>query len=151
LKLTPGQVRTILGLAPETYRHWRKALPPLAQRRGQGPSFTVGDLVAVAVVKGLVDACGLRVSALQDVSVRLFETCNRVGWTVLERSSLVIDVAGNSVSVTADSPAVSAVSPVLVIPCAPLMAQLRDKLLHGEALEAQQYLRFPPTAMGTRA
>jgi hypothetical protein len=151
LKFTPGQVRTILGMKPETYRHWRRALPALRPQRGQSPSFTVGDLAALAVTKTLVDTCGLRVSALAEVSVRLFETCNRIGWTVLERSSLVIDVVGATVSVTGDSSPAGAANPLLVVPCAPLLAQLRNNLLHGEATEVQQYLSFPPTAIGSRA
>ena len=59
---TPGQLRTVARIPVETFRHWKKALPPLRRDRGHSPCFTPGDLVAVAVVRTLSNDLGLRVS-----------------------------------------------------------------------------------------
>ena len=93
MKLSPGQVREVLGLTQDTYRHWKAALPPVAGRNGYRPCFTHGDLFAMALVKALTDDAGVRVSALHAVAAGIFDHCGKHSWTELERSTLVLELA----------------------------------------------------------
>ncbi len=92
---TPGQLRSAILIAPETYRHWKKALAPLRRGRGHSPCFSSGDLVAVSVVQALATNMAIRVGALAPIAETLFTLCNLSPWPALERAKLVIDVAGD--------------------------------------------------------
>ena len=78
LLYTPGQLRDAAGLSAETYRHWKKTLAPLRRARGHSPSFTPGDLVAVAIVRVLTETFGIRVGMLGSVAEPLFALCKPV-------------------------------------------------------------------------
>ena len=94
MKLTPGQVQSLLALPRETFRHWKKiTLPPLAQRNGYSPCFSLGDLFAMALIKAVTDEAGIPVRNMHAASVSLFEQCGRQSWAGFERSSLVIELA----------------------------------------------------------
>src|SRR5271169_2835273 len=76
LQYTPGQLRALVGIPQETFRHWKKALGPLRRGRGHSPCFAPGDLVAVAVARVLVTDIGVRIGALEQVADTLFRICN---------------------------------------------------------------------------
>src|SRR6266568_5159474 len=92
MKLTPGQVQTLLSLPPETFRHWKKVLPPLWQRNGYSPCFSLGDVLAMALIKAMTDDAAIPVKALRAVSGNLFEQCGRQAWAGFERSMLVVEL-----------------------------------------------------------
>lgn len=92
MKLTPGQVQSLLGLSRATYRHWKDALPPLEGRNGHSQCFSLGDLFAMALIKAMTDDAGLRVGALHAISATLFAQCGNQSWAGLERSSLVVEL-----------------------------------------------------------
>ncbi len=89
---TPGQLRSAVGIPPETYRHWKKALGPLRRDRGHSPCFTAGDLVAVAVVRVLSVDMAVRVGSLTPIAETLFKLCNSAPWPTLERGKFVFDL-----------------------------------------------------------
>ena len=147
---TPGQLRTALGLPQQTYRHWKKALPPLRRQGGHSPCFSAGDLLAVAVVHNLTGAFGVRVGAISSLAQALFEACNSEPWPVLERGKLVIDLANRSLQFLLESDDVVWQTTVLVIPLEPAVARLRSTLLPERRRERQQPLRLPPTPLRSR-
>jgi hypothetical protein len=149
LNLTPGQLREILDMTEDTFRHWRRAIPPLAGRNGYRPCFTHGDLMATAVVKSLVDEVGVKVGALGAIAPNLFRLCEETAWAALERSVLVIEPAKRQLTLAASSPIPGPNSPIAIhVPCGPIVARLRARLLAEQAVEDQQSLRFPPAAIG---
>ncbi len=143
---TPGQLRSALDLPPQTYRHWRKALPPLRRQCGHSPCFTAGDLLAVAVVHDLTGPFGIRVGAISALAHALFETCNSEPWPVLERGRLVIDLASGSLQLLLDKDDFSSPNTVLVVPLKPALARLQNRLLPERTRDRQPPLRLPPAA-----
>ena len=146
MKLTPGQLRDVLGLPQETFRHWKKVLPPLVGRNGYAPCFSPGDLLAMKVVQVMADNFGLRIGVLTGVAAHLFDICNRLSWASLEETALILDPANGTV-VVATGKTLNLTTPVLVIPCGPLILQLRARLLAEQRQEAQTHLMFPPTGL----
>jgi len=149
VQFTPGQLRAVASIAPETYRHWKKALPPLRRDRGHSPCFTSGDLLAVAVVRVLCVDLAIRVSALAALADALFERCNASPWAVLERGKLVFDIRHAQLQFQAEHANTSGESAIVAIPLRPIVALLRDQLLAGSESASQQELRFPPTPLVT--
>lgn len=140
---TPGQLRDAVGIGQETYRHWKKALAPLRREAGHSPCFTAGDLVATAVVKILVADYGMRVSTLSSVAEGVFGECNSRSWPMLERSLLMLNIAGGSVSIQSEGRGLILNGPAMVVPLGTLIESLRRTLLAGDD-DGQEMLRFPP-------
>lgn len=140
---TPGQLRDAVGIGQETYRHWKKALAPLRREAGHSPCFTAGDLLATAVVKILVVDYGMRVSALSSLAEGVFGECNSRSWPMLERSLVVLSIAGGSVSIQPEGSGLTIDGPAMVVPLGTLIESLRRTLLAGDD-DGQEMLRFPP-------
>jgi hypothetical protein len=148
MKFTPGQVREILKISQDTYRHWKGTLPPLAGRNGYTPCLSPGDLSAMAAIWALTEDAGIRVGSLRVAAGGLFEHCDRDSWAALERSTLVIELSrGRVVSVPETQPPPATEEIAVVLPCRPIIAALRERLLMEQADTPQGALRFPPTAL----
>jgi hypothetical protein len=141
---TPGQLRSAVSIAPETYRHWKKALGPLRRARGHSPCFRSGDLVALAVIRLLTLDMGIRVGALTSIGEALFDLCNRSPWPVLERAKLIIDLPNAALLLRGEFTETPTDKPSITIPLAPVIAQLREQLLAASNEDEQPSLRFPP-------
>lgn len=142
---TPGQLRDAVGIGQETYRHWKKALAPLRRQAGHSPCFTAGDLLATVIVQILVADFGVRVSALSAVVDGLYEECNAQSWLTLERSLLVLDIAGARVLIRSEGGGLALHGPVMVVPLRTPIESLRRTLLADDG-DGQGMLRFPPVA-----
>jgi hypothetical protein len=151
MKLSPGQVRDVLGLSQDTFRHWKKALPPLAGRNGYRPCFTHGDLFALALVKALTDDAGVQVGALHAVAAGLFNHCDRHSWAELERSILILELANVMVTFTQETHVPQLTGIGIVVPCRPIVVELRERLLMDKESTDQGNLRFPPTVVSGAA
>ena len=145
VNFTPGHLRDAVGIGQETYRHWKKALPPLRREAGHSPCFTAGDLLATTIVKILISDYGMRVSVLSSLVEVVYAECNSGSWPALERSLIVIDVAGGQVSIQSEGNRLSLDGPAMVVPLGRLVETLRRTLLAGGD-DAQEMLRFPPVA-----
>jgi hypothetical protein len=149
MKLSPGQIREVLELSQDTFRHWKKALPPLAGRNGYRPCFTPGDLTAMALIRALTEDAGIRIGALHAVAAGLFDYCGQHSWAELERSTLVLELASARVRFFADAHVPQLDGIGVVVPCRPIVADLRERLLMNEEDTEQGNLRFPPTVIST--
>jgi hypothetical protein len=147
MKLSPGQVREILGLTQDTYRYWKAALPPLADRNGYRPCFTYGDLFAMAIVRALTDDAGVRVGALHAVAASLFDHCGNHAWAELERSTLVLELGRVRVTFVPELQIPQFKGIGLVVPCRPIVVDLRERLLMDKDPTDQGNLHFPPTVV----
>ena len=141
---TPGQLRSAVSIAPETYRHWKKALGPLGRARGHSPCFSSGDLVAMAVIRLLTLDMGIRVGALTSVGEALFDLFNRSPWPVLERSKLIIDLPNAELLLRGEFTERPTNKPFITIPLTPVISELREQLLATSNEDEQPSLRFPP-------
>ena len=92
MQFTPGQLREVVGISMETFRHWKRVLPPFAKRKRHTPSFTVGDLLAGRILRRLTEGCGVRVVHLTEVTNEIVSVCNMAVWASLEHKSVLIDL-----------------------------------------------------------
>ena len=148
---TPGQLRSAISIAPETYRHWKKALGPLRRGRGHSPCFSSGDLVAVAVIRSLAVDMAVRVGALAPIAEPLFELCNRSPWPVLERTKLIVDLPEGQLQLRPELAETASDRPTITIPLRSVVSGLREQLLAASDVEDQASLRFPPIPVSTAA
>ena len=151
MKLTLGQVQEALGLSRDAYRHWQTVLPPLAIRKGRKPCFSHGDLLALAIVKVLVDDIGAPVSKLESVASALFGQCSQQPWAKFERQLALVIPGTWDLSFVADNQTLSPGRAVIAIPCAPVIASLRAALMVEQTDEPQAPLRFPLAAIERRS
>lgn len=145
---TPGQLRGAVSIAPETYRHWKKALGRLQRGRGHSPCFSSGDLVAVAVIKSLAVDMGVRIGALAPLGEPLFDLCNQSPWPVLERTKLIIDLPGAQLQLRPELAEIFSDRPSITVPLRPVVTQLREQLLAASNVDEQPSLRFSPIPVG---
>ncbi len=148
---TPGQLRSAVGIPPETYRHWKKVLGPLRRDRGHSPCFTAGDLVSVAVVRVLSVDMAVRVGSLTPIAEALFELCNSAPWPTLERGKLLFNLSNSRVRFRPELAGTHSERPLAIVPLRPIIAHLRDRLLAAGGADTQEMLRFPPTAVSSTA
>jgi hypothetical protein len=115
--------------------------------RGQGPAYRPSQILALAIIKRLVDDCGLPVGALKGVDAELFEVAQSRHWTVLEQGSLLVFPGRGAVEFIDGRAAVAGDQPFILLPLAPVIAQLRRALTGMEVLDDQQSFAFRPVPM----
>jgi hypothetical protein len=146
VEFTPGQLREIVGLSVETFRHWKRVLPPFANRRGYAPCFSVGDLLAASILRRLTDNCGVRVGHLKNVSIEISHFCNTSSWPAMEGRILVVDISDGTCRMVRNGSA-SGQDIAILCPLDPILTELRDELLQSKPLAAQSQLMFPPAVV----
>ncbi len=130
LYYTPGQLRDIVGLSKEAFRHWKRVVPAFSSGRGHAPSFSSGDVLASAVLRRLTDTVGVRIGHLSEVAPAIFEVCNNSTLGELRNKSLVIDLEKRS-CVLASDPIISAGELFVVCALTPLIETLEYDLLNS--------------------
>jgi len=151
VKYTPSQVRQAVGLPQETLRHWRAIFSFLQDVRGQGPTYRAAQILALAVVKGLVRDCGVSVGALKPVEAALYGALSGAHWSALERSALCVSVATGDVTTAEGRSVPIGDHPLLVLPLGGVIASLRRELTGLEVLDPQQSFSFPPHKVGAQS
>ena len=147
MKFTLGQVKEILPISQDTYRHWKTILPPLAARNGHTRCFMPGDLLALAVVRTLTEDVGIRVGNLQSTAIAIFDECNRNSWAGAERLALVVEPLRSRAATVSESQPPAMETTAIVLPLRPIVSHLRARLALGYEGPQQEPLRFPPTAV----
>lgn len=151
VQYTPGQVRQAVKLTQETLRHWRGVFSFLSGIRGQGPSYRPSQILTLAIIKRLVEDCGLSVSALKIVELQLHDVVQARHWTALERGSLsLVPSAGEAVFVEGRSASARDCA-IILLPLGPVISELRVALTGMEILDDQPSLSFPPVAVPPEA
>jgi hypothetical protein len=150
MRYTQSQIRGLLSISVDAFRTWRDAIPALASHKGHAPSFTPGDVVAMAVVAELVRDFGVRVGIVGGRLDELIRECRGQSWLSLETCVVLIE-AGSIRLVEANSLLrLPAEASKLLVPCGPIVARLRSALTATES-EPQGYLQFPPTAVSPQS
>ncbi|GGN46467.1 hypothetical protein GCM10011349_13690 [Novosphingobium indicum] len=147
---TQSQIRELLSISVDALRTWRDAIPALTAHKGHAPSFTPGDVVAMAIIAELIKDFGMRVGTVGDRFDQLLNECHGRSWLSLEACAVLI--GAESISLV-DAGAPSRPSPdssTLYVPCRQIVSRLRSALTANEAELAQGYLQFPPTAIGSQ-
>ena len=151
MRYTQSQIRDLLSISVDAFRVWRDAVPALTKHKGHAPTFTPGDVVALAILAGLVTDFGLRVGVVGERLNRLFETCHGRSWLSLQSCIVIIEVDAvrlvDAAGIKAETPTASSIC----VPCAPIVARLQALLVATEVEQSQGHLQFPPTAIATGA
>lgn len=144
MQLTPGQLRKIVHLSTETYRHWKLVLPAFRGRKGRSCAFTAGDAVALMVLRSLTSEWGVQIGSLRTLSEEIFRVCRSTSWMALESAILQVSVAEGSCKLLS-APSLNGNGPVLLYPLRPIMEQLREEFFRTEVQSTQHELPLPPT------
>lgn len=148
MRYTQGQVRDLLGISIDTFRVWRETIPALRQHKGHGPTFTPGDIVALAALSDLVRLFGVRVGTLSSLLNEMFLTCRGMSWQSL--SDCVLTFQPNEFNLLTNSSVNQHLyrqQAILSMPCAPIIHRLHNSLSATESPHAQGHLSLPPTAI----
>lgn len=150
MRYTQGQIRELLSISVDAFRTWRDAIPALAAHKGHAPSFTPGDVVAMAIVGRLVSDFGVRVGTVGDRFDQLFRECRGKSWLSLENCTAIIEAEGIRLIDTSTPQRSAPDAPTICVPCAPIVSRLRSALTASEAEQVQGHLQFPPKAVGAQ-
>jgi hypothetical protein len=147
LQFTPSQLRETIGVSVETFRHWKRVLPPFVVRKRSSSRFTIGDLLAASILNRLTNKCGIRVGHLKEVSKKIVSLANSSSWTALEGKTLVIDLPNGTCRIVEDEKNNRNADIAVLCPLEPIMSELRDALLRSQPAANQRQFLFPPTQL----
>jgi hypothetical protein len=161
MNFTQAQARQAVGLAIETFRHWRKAIPYLDARQGRQAQFSFGDLVALSTLRSLVDELGLSIGQFTLSGDSFFAACNRLTWIgttgayalivptgQMESSRSRREPAPVSVSIKRENITDAITCASIVIPLDPIAHALRLSLFNTGAQQIQPWLPLPLASVG---
>lgn len=146
MRYLPAQAKEALNISEETFRHWRRVLPPLKGRRGYGPCFTLADLLALKAVAAL-HGLGIQIRHLTPHAQALFDACSQGACFALEDKVIAFDGSSVTLVHAFDVRRASEKARVLV-PLRPLIDELRGALSNDEGTSAQSDIVFPPMGVG---
>jgi hypothetical protein len=149
MQLTPGQLRDTVRLSKETFRHWKRVLPPMKGRRGRSKAYSPGDAAALSILRVLTNDWGIQIGRLGDVSREVFRLCNETPWLALEGRTLQIDVPRSRCRLLKRP--IEADETVLQCPLRPILRYLREEFLRTDLAPAQAELRLPPVPLRRRS
>lgn len=148
MRYTQSQVRDLLSISVDALRTWREAIPALAAHKGHAPSFTPGDVVALAILAQIIRDFGIRIGAVGSRFDQLFSECRGKSWLSLETCVALIEADKIRLVDAGAPPRPTPDASTLRVPCAPIISHLRSALTATETDLAQGYLQFPPTVIG---
>jgi len=143
VEFTQAQVRKVLGIAPETFRHWQRVLPPLRKRARRQP-LAHGDILALETVRVLVREVGVNSSAVALHSEAIFNYCNSNSWPALAQSRIQLTESGTDL-VSQRAPLPTGKRLIVILQLAPLVDELSQRLLGNPSHQPE--LKFPLVAV----
>ncbi len=149
MNFSQGQMRQAVGITTETFRHWKRVLPPFSSRSGHSCKFSAGDILAVAILKRLTDTCSINVGKLSGVSNELAYLCNTVSWNELEKLILLVDLESNTCRTTQILEPTHARDVCIVVPLANSVQKLRDDILSLQIESKQGQLALSSTFLNS--
>ena len=147
MRYTQSQIRGLLSISVDEFKTWRKVIPALATHKGHSPTFTPGDVVAMAIVAELVRDFGVRVGAVANQFDELFKVCHGRSWLSLETCVVLVDASGIRLADVDTPRRVAPEATTITVPCARIVRRLQTALASTEAEASQGFLHFPPTAI----
>lgn len=146
IQFTQEQARTLSGITPEAWRHWRSLVPYLAAKRGKAARFSIGEIVAMSVMRHAVQDLGVSVGRL---AASFDELCVRLSPMRPVALSEVIALIGpdSALVVAATDPFPATPSIILSIACRPIVERLALTTFPTFA-ETQPPLPFGPRMVG---
>ncbi|MCW5299570.1 hypothetical protein DXT88_15445 [Herbaspirillum lusitanum] len=144
MKFTPAQARAIVGVSEQTLRYWKRYLIPLKNKRGHGPSYTHGELLALMVINAVVRELTIDIGRLAAQAESLFAICHQTHW--LKYRDSVLRIGSADINIHQDGEQLNqftAGGPCILVALGPIMEQLRLNLVSQDP-DAQLELNWPP-------
>lgn len=146
IHFTPEQARTLAGVTPESWRHWRKAIPHLNAKRGKAARFSISEIVALSILCQTVGELGVGVGRTAAAWNQLFQLC------AAERPSRLRDmiavVSATSACLQPEDGLRLDNSPCLATACAKIVDRLALAALADSEFDEQPALPFAPRIVG---
>ena len=143
MKFTPQQVRNLIGVETQTLRYWKAKLAPIAHYVGYAPCYTIGDIVALHIVRVLVRDFNVGIGKIAKVANELFQECRRPLWENEGEVFLIFDPHEGTVRLAANQLAGTVTRPLLVIPLVPIFRALQQNLTSEFTPPEQRKLPTP--------
>jgi len=128
VQYTQQQVRSAIGVRPETFRYWKQCLTPLHKRDGKAPLFSVGEMLALSIVSQLVQLHKMDVSAIKPVAEQLFNQCSRPLLFSSQEALLWISIESEKLAVVRDVRELPVDCLYMVVPISQLWQRISDTL-----------------------
>jgi hypothetical protein len=148
IQFTSEQARAFAGVTPESWRHWRNAIPYLNAKRGKAARFSISEIVALSILSQTVCALGVGVGRTAAAWDQLFQLC------AAERPSrlrdLVAVVSATSASLQREDSLQLDDGACLATVCAKIVDRLASAALADSAFDEQPPLPFAPRIVGGR-
>lgn len=141
-EFTPQQARTIVGIPTETLRHWRRAIPYLAKKTGKAARFSATDLIGLAITRELIAKFGASITSLHAGVDVLFRKLTSTQLSALQDCVVVIDPSDARIGAPTELLQANIVMPVFVVPCGPLVLDMKEHLLPGVRFHPQAVIHF---------
>ena len=147
MQFTQQQARTLAGVSLGDLRQWRKGIGYLSENSGKAARFSFNDLIALAVVAELTDACGVQIRMLGTGLDSLFRRLVEVPPTQLQGLYAAIS-HDETYLFTIDEIRKSSFSKsCIVVPVDPLIEKIKLQMLPFSSGPSQTALPFPPHAV----
>lgn len=138
MQFTTSQVNAALNLPAQTLRYWRTVLPPLKSKPGgKTARFSVGEILALAVVAKLVTDVRIDVGAIAPLSGALFELCRRPT-AFAEAVLLCIDIEDSLVVLINEPFSAVEKHPLILVPIAQMSREITKLLIEPDDSEFYQ-------------
>jgi hypothetical protein len=140
MRYTQSQVRELLSLPLQTYRYWASSVPHLSSRAGKTAAFSTGDLLGLALTKQACIGLGVGVGRVRTGLDQMFGFLDRSPWPTDEGCTLVLCAErGEFLGLAELGRRRRLDGATLLIPCAPVIDELRARLLPvGDAAAERQ-------------
>ncbi len=121
-------------------------MPPLADRNGYRPCFTLSDILALKVIRLLVEDFGIAPGTLAGLARKLFPLCSQRGWTLKGDAWLIVNPKAGLLELTDNLRHHEINGAALLIPLGRLMDELQRSVLARpeETPDPQRELSLPP-------
>lgn len=143
IQFTQDQVRAITGISSETLRHWRKNIPYLAQKSGKAARFSFSDVLCLAATAQAVSVFGVSIGNIGSLIDTLFRKLPEVRPASLQNHAIAIRGMEAIIFPLDEITQLNFSEPLLLIPFAPLMGVIQQRLLPGLSNEPLQQLQIP--------
>lgn len=150
IQFTQDQARTLTGVSAETVRHWRKAIPYLSAKTGKAARFTFADVLGLAVTHQMVNLFGVHIAVMCTGVDALFHLLTASDPSAQEGAIVFItSTEANLHESSTVGLGRAPEKPALMIPLAPLIANIHRQMLPAMPASNQTAFPFPvATARG---
>jgi hypothetical protein len=90
IHFTQEQVRSLTGVSPEAFRHWRKAVRYLSAKTGKAARFSFSDVIGLAATVELVNSLGVHIGTLSGGIDALFRLLSQIDPAAFKSGTILV-------------------------------------------------------------